>query len=147
MNRNFLTQAWLLFVILLSNFAAQIVYFFHLYYSPQHPLPGIRSTFLMGSVLALFLISFFLLISKNKAGFPLMVIYLTVEFLFYLWNIVFSGFRQGYGWFFHFRERDPVLWIVFAIGYLSFFVAGYFIVLLIVNRRNINQQIRLIHKY
>ncbi len=101
----------------------------------------------MGSVLALFLISFFLLISKNKAGFPLMVIYLTVEFLFYLWNIVSSGFRQGYGWFFHFRERDPVLWIVFAIGYLSFFAAGYFIVLLIVNRRNINQQISLIHKY
>ncbi len=140
MNRNFLTQAWILFVILLANFVAQIVYFFHLYYSPQHPFPNTRSALIMGSVLALFLASFFLLISRHRIGFLLMLFYLSLEFFFYLWNIVTSGFRPGYGWFFHLHEHDPVLWMVFAIGYLSFFASGYFLVLLILRRKSINQQ-------
>ncbi len=68
-----------------------------------------------------------------------MLFYLSLEFLFYLWNIVNSGFRQGYGWFFQLREQDPVLWVVFAIGYLNFFASGYFLILLILRRKSINQ--------
>ena len=142
MNCNFLIQIWIPFIILLANFVAQIVYFFHLYYSPQHPFPTTRSALVMGSVLVLFLASFFLFISGHKIGYPLMLFYLSLEFLFYLWNIVTSGFRQGYGWFFHLREHDPVLWFVFAIGYLSFFASGYFLILLILRHKSINQQKR-----
>jgi len=94
----------------------------------------------MVSVLALFLASFFLLMTKHKIGFPLMLFYLSLEFFFYLWNIVTSGFHQGYGWFFHLREHDPVLWVVFAIGYLSFFASGYFLVLLLLRHKSIEQQ-------
>lgn len=131
MNRNTIIQIWILFAILLSNFAAQIVYFYHLYYTPQHPLPSLRSALLLGSVFVLFLGSFILLVTKPKAGFYAMTSYLCVEFFFYLWNIIGNGLRPQYGWFFHFRDRDPVLWVVFAIGYLSFFASGYFLILLL----------------
>jgi hypothetical protein len=140
MNRNFQIQASILFSILLANFAAQIIYFFHLYYSPQHPFPSIRSTLIMGSVFALFIAGFFLFITKHQTGYRLLVFYLLLEFLFYLWNIMTSGFRPGYGWFFHVREPDPILWIVFAIGCLNFFASGYFLVLLIFYRKNLYQQ-------
>ena len=137
MNRNILIQVWILFSILLSNFAAQIVYFYHLYYTPEHPLPNFRSALLMGSVFVLFLLSYILLIRKHKVAFYAMGFYLCLEFFFYLWNIVGSGLRPEYGWFFHLRDHDPVLWIVFAIGYLSFFASGYFLVLILVQRKNI----------
>lgn len=136
MNRNILIQVWILFAILLSNFAAQIVYFYHLYYTPQHPLPGFRSTLLMGAVFVLFLVSYILLMKKRKAGFYMMVFYLCLEFFFYLWNIIGSGLRPEYGWFFHLRDRDPILWMVFAIGYLSFFASGYFLALLLYQHKN-----------
>lgn len=134
MNRNMLVQVWTLFSILLANFAAQVVYFYHLYYTPQHPLPDPRSILVMGTVFALFLASYFLLITKHRAGYYAMVGFLSVEFLFYLWNIVGGGLHQGYGWFFHLREHDPILWAVFAIGYLSFFASGYFLALLLYRR-------------
>ncbi len=136
MNRNTLNQVWILFFILLSNFVAQIVYFYHLYYTPQYPVPGLRSSFLMGSVFLLFLVSFVLLLIRPKTGFYIMVFYLCLEFFFYLWNILGRAFVPGYGWFFHLRDRDPVLWAVFAIGYLSFFASGYFLALLLYRRRS-----------
>ncbi len=136
MNRNTLNLIWILFFILLSNFVAQIVYFYHLYYTPQHPYPSFKSTFLMGSVFLLFLVSFILLLAKPKTGFYIMVFYLGLEFFFYLWNILGRAFVPGYGWFFHLRDRDPILWVVFAIGYLSFFASGYFLMLLIYQRKS-----------
>ena len=136
MNRNFLIRVWILFVTLLLNFAAQILYFYHLYYSPQHPLPTPKSTLEMGAVFLLFLTSYILLMLKHKAGFYSMALYLSLEFFFYLWNIIGNGLRQGYGWFFHLWEPDPVLWTVFAIGYLSFFTSGYFLILLLYHRRS-----------
>ena len=123
-----------MFGVLLANFVAQVPYFIHLYYSPQHPLPDLKSSVLMGSVLALFLVSFSLLVAKQVAGYYLLFFYLALEFSFYLWNIV-GGAVHGYGLFFHLADRDPVLWPVNAVGYLSFFAAGYFLVLLLIQRR------------
>ena len=134
MSRALRFQVWVLFVVLLANFVAQVPYFIHLYYSPQHPLPDLRSSVLMGSVLALFLISFSLLLAKRMAGYYLLLFYLSLEFFFYLWNIL-GGVAHGYGLFFHLADRDPVLWAVNAVGYLSFFAAGYLLVLLLVQRR------------
>jgi len=90
----------------------------------------------MGSVFALFLVSYILLMKKRKAGFYMMVFYLCLEFFFYLWNIIGSGLRPEYGWFFHLRDRDPILWMVFAVGYLSFFASGYFLALLLYRHKN-----------
>lgn len=136
MNRNIRVQVWVLFSILLANFAAQIVYFFHLYYTPQHPLPEARSVLILGAVFALFLTSYILLLKRHKAGIYAMAFYLSVEFFFYLWNFVENGLRPGLGWFFHLREPDPVLWMVFAIGYLSFFASGYFLALVLIQSRD-----------
>jgi hypothetical protein len=89
---------------------------------------------MIGSVFLLFLASYGLLLRGHKAGYAAMLIYLAVEFLFYLWNIL-GGVQHGFGWFFHLKEHDPILWVVFAIGYLSFFASGYFLALLLSQRR------------
>lgn len=41
---------------------------------------------------------------------------------------------HGYGLFFHLQNPDLLLKIVFAIGYINLFAAGYFIVLLLLKR-------------
>lgn len=128
--RSLLFQTWLLFGILLANFAAQVLYFYHLYYTPQHPLPDLQSAVVMGAIFAVFLASFILLMTKHKLGYYAMLIFLSAESLFYLWNIV-GGVRHGLGWFFHLGEPDPILWVVFGIGYLSFFASAYFLALLL----------------
>ena len=134
MNRTTRIQVWVLFAVLLANFAAQVPYFLHLYYSPQHPLPDLKSSLLLGSVLMLFLVSFGLLVGRRGACYYLLIFYLALEFFFYLLNIV-GGALHGFGLFFHLADHDPVLWAVNAIGYLSFFAAGYFLLLLIARRR------------
>jgi len=134
MNRIKRIQVWVLFGVLLANFVAQVPYFLHLYYTPQHPLPEVRSAFLMGAVFVLFLVSFGLWAAGSTAGYYLLIFYLALEFFFYLWNII-GGVVHGFGLFFHLADRDPVLWAVNAIGYLSFFAAGYFLLLLIARRR------------
>ena len=132
MKRSFLIQFWILFAILLANFIAQVFYFFRLYYTPRQPFPDLRSALLMGTIFAVFLVSYWLFLRRSWVGFYALMVYLLVEFLFYFWNIL-SGWLHGYGWFFHLSEQDPVLWAVFAIGYLSFFASGYFIFLLLYN--------------
>jgi hypothetical protein len=134
MNRAIRIQVWVLFGVLLANFAAQVPYFLHLYYIPQHPLPDLKSSLLLGSVLVLFLVSFSLLLARRAAGYYLLIFYLALEFCFYLWNII-GGMLHGFGLFFHLADRDPVLWAVNAVGYLSFIAAGYFLFLLIAQRR------------
>lgn len=132
-------QVWGLFAILLANFVAQVPYFYHLYYSPAHPLPDPRSALLMGAVFALFIGSFALLMLGQRAGYYLMLFYLALEFFFYLFNVI-GGALHGYGLFFHLADRDPVLWAVYNWGYVSFFAAGYFLYLLLTRRMELRSQ-------
>ena len=134
MNRKLLIQVWILFASILANFVAQVVYFFHLYYTPQQPFPAPRSLLLLGSVFALFLVGYALFMKRKRIGFYLLALFLFMEFAFYLWNLIGGGLR-GPGWFFHLSEPDPVLWIVFAMGYLNLFTSGYFLFLLLRNRQ------------
>lgn len=134
MNRTLLAQTWLLSAAILANFVAQIFYFIHLYYTPQHPYPDLRASLLMGAVFALFLAGILLLYLVPKVGQGLLSVFLALEFLFYLWNMV-GGVLHGYSLFFHLSEPDPILWVVFAIGYLNFFASGYFLFLLLYKRR------------
>ena len=134
MNRTTRIQIWILFGIIVANFVAQVLYFFHLYYTPQHPFPEFKSFLLLGSVLALFLLGFTLFIKNNRAGFYLLALFLAMEFIFYLWNLI-GQVSNGFGLFFHLRELDPVLWLVFLIGYLNLFASGYFLLLLFKNRQ------------
>jgi hypothetical protein len=129
-------QVWTLSGIILANFVAQVFYFFHLYYSPQHPWPEPGSALSLGWVFALFLVGAVLLLRKSRIGYVLMAIFLSLEFVFYLRNIVGQAIH-AYGWFFHLYNPDLILRAVFAIGYLNLFVSGYFLFLLLRKRREL----------
>ncbi len=133
MKRNLLIQIRWLFVISLINFIAQVVYFLHLYYTPQHPFPELRSLVLMGSVFALLLGGYRWFVQGKRWGYFLLALFMALEFLFYLWNII-GGALHGLGPFFHLNDSDPILWLVFAIGYLNFFASGYCLALLLIYR-------------
>ncbi len=136
MNRALRIQFWILSGIILANFVAQVFYFLHLYSTPQHPWPELRSSVVMGLVFAWFLAGAVLLLRRSKMGYGVLAGFLAAEFLFYLWNVVGAGLR-GPGWFFHLSNPDPILWTVFAIGYLNFFASGYFLGLLVIRRREL----------
>ena len=134
MNRTTRIQVWILFGLIMANFVAQVFYFFHLYYTPQQPFPELKSFLLLGSVFALFLLGFTLFIKNKRVGFYLLTLFLSMVFVFYLWNLI-GQLVNGFGLFFHLRELDPVLWLVFLIGYLNLFASGYFLLLLLKNRQ------------
>jgi hypothetical protein len=62
-----------------------------------------------------------------------MVMFLVVEFLFYVWNTL-GEVLHGYGLFFHLTNHDLLLRAVFAIGYVILFASGYFLGLLLLKR-------------
>ena len=127
-NKNINIQIGILFGIILANFIAQIFYFFHLYYNKFSDLKWLSNLPLV-LVFALFLTAYILFVKHKKAGYPLMVLFLSMEFLFYLLSTIFSAI-QGFGLFFQLFTDDIILRIVFAIGYLNLFASGYFLLLL-----------------
>jgi hypothetical protein len=127
--RSTLLQARALFAVILMNFAAQIPYFFHNHYQSQPLSISARSFLIMGSVFGFFLTASFLLFTRQKAGYALMLAFLSAEFLFYLWGVI-GSMIHGYGIFFQMGNPDVLLRSVFAIGYLNFAASGYFIFLL-----------------
>lgn len=127
-------QVIILFLLILANFIAQVPYFFHLYYKPGISLLAESRPFLiMSFVFAVFLVASILLFKRTVAGYWLMLIFLIVEFLFYLWNTI-GGVVHGFGLFFHLQNPDLLLRIVFAIGYINLFASGYFLCLLLWKR-------------
>jgi hypothetical protein len=128
-NKNILIQIRILFGIILLNFIAQVPYFFHLYY---HKFSDLKRLFNlpMGLVFALFIIAYILLVKHRKTGYWLMILFLSMEFLFYLWNAI-GSFRHGFGLFLQLYNHDLTLRIVFAIGYLNLFASGYFLCFLL----------------
>jgi len=130
-------QTIILFLLILANFIAQVPYFLHLYYRPGMNLLAEARPFLtMGGVFAVFLVASILLFRRTLAGYWLMLAFLVVEFLFYLWNTV-GEVVHGYGLFFHLQNPDMLLKIVFAIGYINLFAAGYFLCLLLLRKSKI----------
>jgi hypothetical protein len=127
-------QVIVLFLLILANFIAQVPYFLRLYYKPgMSLLAESRPFLLMGFVFAIFLVASILLFKRAITGYWLMLIFLAVEFLFYLWNTI-GEVVHGYGLFFHLQNPDLLLKTVFAIGYINLFAAGYFLCLLLVKR-------------
>ena len=133
LSKNIRVQVIILFLLILANFIAQIPYFFHLYYRPDNVLAEAKSLLIMGGVFAVFLLASFLLFARKAIGYWLMLMFLTVEFLFYLWNTVGEALH-GFGLFFHLSNPDLLLRMVFAIGYINLFASGYFLALLLFKR-------------
>jgi hypothetical protein len=126
-------QVGILFFLILANFLAQIPYFLHLYYNPHQPLADARGMLIMLFVFGVFLLASILLFRGTGAGYWLMVMFVAVEFLFYLWNTL-GAVIHGYGWFFQLNNPDPLLRAIFAVGYVNLFASGYFLGLLLVGR-------------
>ena len=132
MDRNLSLQIKILLLSILANFIAQVPYVIHLY--------GVRALFtisfgfsLMSSVFALFLIASVLFILRKNIGYWLLVVFLSMEYLFYLWNFV-GSIIHGYAPFYHVLNPDPILRVVFIIGYINFFTSGYLLYLLLTHR-------------
>ncbi len=123
-------QAKILFGLILTDFLAQIPYFFHNHYQSQPLWVSVRSFVVMGAVFAFFLIAALLLFQRRRAGYPLMLLYLSAEFLFYLWGVIASVIH-GYGIFFQLSNPDVLLRAAFAIGYMNLLASGYFLCLLL----------------
>jgi hypothetical protein len=126
-------QVIILFLLILANFIAQVPYFLHLYYNPDNLLAQAKGGLLMLFVFVVFLLASLLLFKRRALGYWLMVMFLAVEFLFYVWNTL-GEVIHGYGLFFHLNNPDLLLRAVFAIGYVNLFVSGYFLCLLLLNR-------------
>lgn len=134
-NRSTRIQVIILFLLILANFMAQVPYYLYLYYNPNNLFAQARGGLLMLVVFAVFLTGSFLLFKRRVSGYWSMLGFLTVEFLFYLWNTI-GEVVHGYGLFFHLGDPRLILKIVFAIGYLNLFAAGYFLVLLLLKRND-----------
>lgn len=132
-SKNIRIQGIILFLLILANFIAQIPYYLHLYYNPNNPFAQARGIVLMLFVFVVFLLASVLFFKRKTLGYWLMVIFLTVEFLFYLWNTI-GEVLHGYGLFFHLANPNLLLRAVFAIGYVNLFASGYFLGLLLFHK-------------
>ena len=132
-SKNIRIQVIVLFLLILANFIAQIPYYFHLYYNPNIMLAQAKGGLPLLFVFVIFLLASILLFKRQALGYWLMVMFLAVEFLFYLWNTL-GGVIHGYGLFFHLTNPDLLLRAVFAIGYVNLFASGYFLGLLLLKR-------------
>lgn len=135
MNKSLRLQFGLLLAILLANFIAQVPYAIHLYGVSRLSVISV-GWLMMAAVFLLFLCGTILFIIRRSTGYWLLLLFVTLDFLFYLWNFVGSIVR-GYGAFFQLANPDPLLRLVFAIGYLNFLAAGYCLVLLAGRRRDL----------
>ena len=132
-SRNIRIQVMILFLLILANFIAQIPYYLHLYYNLNNVLAQAKGGLLLLFVFGVFLFASILLFKRQVLGYWLMVMFLAVEFLFYLWNTI-GEVIHGYGLFFHLNNPDLLLRAVFAIGYVNLFASGYFLGLLLLKR-------------
>ncbi|HEX9037447.1 MAG TPA: hypothetical protein VF808_10700 [Ktedonobacterales bacterium] len=127
---------WAIFVVVIANYAAQIPYYLRLYYFPHHAPPALWGSLALAATLAWFLVGFTLLLRGRAAGYWLTLAFLATETAFYLYNLL-NQMAHGYAPFFHLANPDPVLWSVFAIGYLNLVAGAPFIVGLLVARRTL----------
>ncbi len=122
---------YILLGITLANYIAQIPYDLYLY----HGLTGNpRAALLLAATFALFAVSFALLARRSRVGYAGMIIFLSLEFLFYFSNFIFS-MMIGHAPFFQLANPNPILFAAFLIGYINLFASGYFLFDLVRHRK------------
>ncbi|HEU0025911.1 MAG TPA: hypothetical protein VFQ25_02245 [Ktedonobacterales bacterium] len=122
------------FVVVVANYIAQVPYYLRLYYFPHHTPPALWGSLALAATLAWFLAGWALLWRGRSVGYGLTLSFLVVETGFYLYNEV-NQVAHGFPPFFHLANPDPVLWTVFAIGYLNMVAGIVFIAMLLASRR------------
>ena len=118
-------------VVVGANYLAQIPYYLYLYFLPHKLLPPLVGTLLLVATFVWFLLGWTLLARRGSpAGYWLLLTFLLTEVGFYLANTV-NQVAHGFAPFFHLQNRDPLLFTVFAIGYLNMIGGFAFILWLI----------------
>ena len=124
-------------VVVGANYLAQIPYYLHLYYFPRHAPPALFGATLLVATFVWFLVGWLLLAQRgSRVGFWLLLTFLLTEFFFYLANMV-NQVAHGFAPFFHLQNRDPLLFTVFAIGYLNLIGAFVFVAFLVARYRTV----------
>jgi hypothetical protein len=122
--------------VVLANYFAQIPYYLDVYYLPHGAPPRLAGTLALLFTLVWFVAGYVWLGRGSRVGYWVLLAFIATEFSFYLWNTgiqALNGFPAG----FHLQARDPVLFGVFAIGYLNFLAGAYFIYFLLRNRQSL----------
>lgn len=123
-----------LVIIVGANFIAQVPYYYHQYYVRSHQPPTLLGVVLMVAVLAWFAIGYWRLAARKSLGLALTVSFLAVEFLFYVQTQIVQA-MTGHGLLLHVvHPDDPVLFVVFLIGYINLVAAPFLIGALVRHR-------------
>jgi hypothetical protein len=120
--------------VVLANYLAQIPYYLDVYYFPHGVGPNMAGSLLLLATLVWFLIGYILLARGSRIGYWVLLSFLLVEVSFYAHNMVIQV-ANGYAPFFHLHARDPILFVVFAIGYINLIAGVCFIYVLIRHRK------------
>lgn len=115
----------ILFWVTIANYIAQVPYYLHNYYFPYHILPTPSSIVLLGLTLLWFLAGYIGIVKDRKYGYPALLSFLLVETLFYFHSLVFGAF------FFQMQNPNPIIKIVFIVGYISGVTAMYYFYMLV----------------
>lgn len=126
-------------VVVIANYLAQIVYYFHLYF-PHGAAPALYGTIMLGLSFVGFVIGYIGTIRGSLLGYLLLVAYLITMVGFYLYNLL-NQVAHGFSPFYHLTTHDSVLWVVFAVGYLNMIVGAWALVMLAVHRRAITDAV------
>lgn len=114
-----------LLLITLVNYAAQIPYYVHNYYTPHHMLPGVRAVGLLGFTLLWFLVGYIAFEKKLRFGYRILLSFLIVEALFYTHTMLTGSF------IYQLRNHSNTIKAVFIIGYISGITAAYYVYVLL----------------
>ena len=119
----------ILFWVVIANYLAQIPYYLINYYFPSHLLPSPTAIILLGLTLVWFLAGFIAVRQRRAWGYWLLLSYLIVVVLFYLNSLIFGAAQAQV------LNPNPILKVVFLVGYLAGIVCGIYAVMLLRNRR------------
>src|SRR5260221_362746 len=110
--------------VVVANYLAQMLYYLHLYYFPRGALPSVGGALLLGLTFVGFLLDYVRVVRGRGTGYWLLLAYLVAEVGFYVKNLL-TQVLHGFAPFFHLQTREPILFVVFGIGYLNLLVGGY----------------------
>ena len=123
-----------LLVVVGANYLAQIPYYLHLYYFPHGTLPSAQGVALLGVTCAWFLVGYVGLALRRAAGYWLLLAFLLTEVSFYARGVIIRV-TNGYPAFQNMQTHDPVLLVVYGIGYLNMVMDACFVAALLWYRR------------
>ncbi len=117
-----------------ADYAAQVPYYLHQYDATRHAPPSLPGTAMLAATLLWFALGIVGLRCGSARGYWLLVSFLAVESLFYLQTQAVQVV-SGHGVLLYvLHPSDPVLFVVFGIGYVNLVAAGWAVCYLLRHR-------------